>query len=269
MAEDMETPKQKESDQIPADLQVETPVELYTRPDELLLDGNTFWARMRAWSHRSKRIVYIVFIGTLIGGFGYLMMQETGPDLSQFLSRYFNRFGNETPDWTYQIGQYQIDRDYLRRLYPVLANYTYGKAGARTVRQDAKVYEEFLNQQFEMDLMAYAAWKSGALNDPEAKLIIGNAIRRAAADYYLYKNIQNDANDFRTQVSDQEVIQFYSKNRSIYEKQGMDKKQAFAMIRGTLSELKSDRVRTQLQTGRRVVLDRLRNEIGPRFRSDH
>lgn len=249
------------------DLNPENPHGLYEDPRFSGPPASTF-ERFQRWSHRHKRAIYAAFFLAIILSFVVVMRGNSGSDPRDALSNYFGRFGGETEDWQYQIDRYYIGKMHLNNLYPVLAKLTYGDGGARSVLNDRDVYNSFVREQYETDLLAFAALQENTLANPEARMFLENSLRQAAADYYLYKQVGTNETDFRVNVSDAEALQYYDRNKAYYESTGLDKTAALGVIKNTLAGLRRDQMRQQLAIERSRVVAALKDRIGPRLNQE-
>jgi hypothetical protein len=248
-------------------LNPEDPLAMYDEPPPRTAPAHSRWDAFRLWSHRHKRKIYLLFFVSLAIGI-YLSLRSGGPgDLGGVLRDYFARFQGEREGWSYAIGEYFVGQDHLALVYPVIAKYRLGENGAAAAMQDPALYRRFIEEQYQVDALVYAAMRENAIHTPEARVILEDAVRRAVADYYVYSRIPGDSSDFRIEVTDAEVREFYERNKEIYEKSG-DPDTALVAIRATLYNLKRDQLRQKLATYQQKVFEDVRNRYGPRIQGE-
>lgn len=250
-----------------SELNPENPHGLYDNP-RFSGPPTTMFERFQRWSHRHKRAIYATFFLAIILSFVVVMRSDNSSNPREAVESYFNRFAGESDDWQYNIERYYVGKGHLNNLYPVLAKLTYGDAGARPLLNDQDVYASFIREQYETDLLAFAALQEQILNDPEARLFLENSLRQAAADYYLYKQVGTEATDFRVDISDAEAREYYDRNKSFYESSGLDQAASMQIIKNTLAGLRRDQMRQQLAVARTRVVGQLKDRFGPRLNQE-
>jgi len=248
-----------------ADLHPENPNAVYSAP-VYLEPPDTVWERFRRWSHGKKRVVYALFLVAIVSTLVLMTRDSDVRSLSSFAQSYFNRFTKETDDWAYSIGNYHINERELNARFPVLLRYTWGARGASAVKNDAAAYRRYLRDQLETDLLVHAALREGALDSPEARIVLENGVRRLIAEYYLYTRIRNKNSDFRVNVDQSEIEQHYAKNKEFYASRGLERRAALAAIEKTMLEFRRERLRNRLFRLKMKVIDELRDSAGYRVR---
>ncbi len=249
------------------ELNPENPQGLYEDP-RFSGPPTTAFGRFQRWSHRHKRAIYAAFFLAIILSFVVVMRQDDGASAREAVEAYFSRFAGETDGWQYNIERYYIDKVHLNNLYPVLAKLTYGDAGAQSLLGDRELYESYVREQYETDLMAFAALQERVLNEREAKMFMENALRQAAADYYLYKRVGTEATDFRVNVTDAEAREYYGRNKDFYDASGLNEAASLQVIKNTLAGLRRDQLRQQLAVERSRIVGQLKDRIGPRMNQE-
>lgn len=222
--------------------------------------------KFRRWSHRKKRWVFALFLLVLVGGASQFYKKSSPRSPEDLVRGYFNRFLHETDRWVYRVDRYYIDEQHLHRQYPILARYTWGEQGARELIENGDLYRDYLREQLNTDLLVYGALKEGVLNSEEGRLILENGLRRLIAEYYLYTKIKSKTTDYRTGTSPAEAERFYKKNKKFYERRNLNKTQALAAIGRTLTDLKQQKLREDLEVRRKKLLDSLRDGAGYQVR---
>ncbi|MCR9145504.1 MAG: hypothetical protein NXI24_24910 [bacterium] len=249
------------------DLNPENPHGLYEEP-QFSGPPTTYFERFRRWSHRNKRWIYTAFVAAIMLSFVVIIQDKETSNPREVVDAYFGRFAVEIEDWQYNIERYYIDKGHLNNLYPVLAKLTYGEAGARPLLNDRELYESFIREQYEVDLLAFAALREQTLNNAEARLFLENSLRQAAADYYLFKQVGTEATDFRVNVTDAEAREYYGRNKEFYASSGLNEQASLQIIKNTLAGLRRDQMRQQLAVERSRLVARLKDRFGPRLNQD-
>ncbi|MCE9599181.1 MAG: hypothetical protein K8S54_14555 [Spirochaetia bacterium] len=249
------------------ELRVENPNALY---EDVSFRGKpeTAFEKLQHWSHRHKRKLYAVFllavVSTLFAGF-----RSTTPDSPQkLMDQYFARFGGHSDDWQYSIDRFHFTRAHLATVLPVIARYTLGNRGALDALQDKSTHDVFARDQFETDLLVYAAMQEDVLREPDARTILENALRHAIADYYVQRRLESINSDYRGRVEDAEALSYYEKNQDLYNKNGVAKGKALELIRTTLSGLKREEQRQEMRIQRAKLIARIQERLGPKFRGE-
>ncbi|MEQ9366214.1 MAG: hypothetical protein RIF32_18380 [Leptospirales bacterium] len=251
-----------------SELNPENPHGLYEDP-RFSGPPTTAFGKFQRWSHRHKRAIYAAFFLAIILSFVVVMRDSSGSSPREAIEDYFSRFAGETTeDWQYNIERFYVGKAHLNNLYPVLAKMTYGDAGARPLLNDRDLYQSFVREQYETDLLAFAALQERVLNDAEAKLFMENSLRQAAADYYLYKRVGTEATDFRVNVSDAQAREYYGRNKAFYEGSGLEEAAALQIIKNTLAGLRRDQMRQQLAVERSRLVGQLKDRFGPRMNEE-
>ncbi|MCB1317517.1 MAG: hypothetical protein KDK27_16250 [Leptospiraceae bacterium] len=254
-----------DSDAEQEDVPVEDPHAMYSDP-YFHGEADSAWEKFRRFAHNHKRKVYFVFLIGLVLSFVVIMRNPEPENLRGWAENYFARFNDPANDWKYNIAQYYVDRQHLSLLYPILARYTWGDAGAEPLLNNGELYDQFVRDQYETDLLVYAALREEILQTPEASYILENAMRHAIAEYYLYTRIRSDDNNFRVEVDDREALEFYERNEELYADNGLGKNANIQLIKNTLAGIRRDQIRQQLAGQRSAVLEQLKEAIGPRLR---
>lgn len=251
----------------PEELNPENPHGMYDSP-RFSGPPKTTFERFQRWAHRHKRAIYAVFFLAIILSFVVVMRGSGDSRPDSIVDAYFARFAGPDENWQYQIERYNVGKAHLNNLFPVLAKLSYGDAGAQAVLNDKDTFDSFVREQYETDLLLFAAIQSGMLNDAEARMFMENAVRQAAADYYLYKQVGTEQTDFRVNISDAQALAYYNQNQAYYESTGLERGQALGVIKNTLAGLRRDQLRQQLAIERNRIVGALKDQIGPRLNQE-
>ncbi|MBL8021783.1 MAG: hypothetical protein JNM27_19070 [Leptospirales bacterium] len=226
----------------------------------------TLYEALQQWSHRHKRKLYALLLLTIVSSL-FVGLRSSTPDSPEKLMRqYFGRFNGHADDWQYSIEGFHFTRAHLDALFPVIARFTLGHRGALETLRDKSTRELFARDQFETDLLVYAAMQEGILDQADAKSVLENSMRHAIADYYVQKKLESGNADYRGSVGDAEALAYYEKNQELYAKNGVAKAPAIEMIRTILSSLKRETHRQQMRVDRAKLIQVLQERFGPRFR---
>ncbi len=244
----------------------EDPLAVYAMP-EFHGEAATRWDKLRRFSHRQKRKVYIALLLSLIAAIA-ASMQPGGAAIRDILADYFQKEGNASlnSDWAYTIENHVFDSDTMRLRFPILARYTYGLDGGRELMKDQEFYTKFVNDQYETDILLYAAVSEGGLEEVEARLVLENALRRAAVEYYIHTKIRTLMPDLRAAAGRTEALAYYENNKDFYKKNNIEKEKALELIAQTLTGIKQQDLREKLLLVRRTLLENARRQIASRTR---
>ena len=264
-AEDTDADLEQDAEE--SELNPENPLGMYEDPRFSGPPQSAFESFQR-FAHRHKRAIYATFFLAIILSFVVIMRGSGGANARDAVEQYFARFAGQSDDWQYNIDRFFIGKIHLNNLYPVLAKITYGDGGAKTLLNDRDLYDSFVREQYETDLLAFAALQENVLNESEARLFMENSLRQAAADYYLYKKVGTEATDFRVNISDAEAREYYNRNREFYKNSGLDEAAAMGVIKNTLAGLRRDQMRQQLAVARAQLVSRLKDRFGPRMNEE-
>ena len=241
-------------------------------PHALYTDGGisgppgTKWERWRHLAFRWKGLIYAILLGSIV----LVIVASIKTDRSSFqtmIEKYFAYQGNGdlNGDWSYTVENHVFDQSTLNARYPVLARYTYGATGSRGIIDNKEYFGQFIQDEYETDMLVYAAMAQGVYADPEAKVILERALRKAAAEYYIYTRIRTLMPDLRTDATREEAVEFYEKNRDQFRSE--TKEAALEKIARAITETRRQALQQNLAIARRTVLEETRKQIASRVRT--
>ena len=223
------------------------------------------YQRFRAWSLRNQRLISVVFLAsvllTLFGGF---FPGDRDHNLAGFVRSYFARFHDRSADRAYSFRDAYVSNDHLRAAFAALSRLHNDAEPARSLIQNSNEYALFVRRRYETDLLAFAALEDGALNDPEARLVLEHAFLTAIADFYVRKKSGMPTGSY-SNPTESDVNSIYESHRSVYATIGLDRTAALRMIRATLSRLQTERQSAERDVARHVIVEQLDERFEVQF----
>lgn len=237
------------------------------RPDETLREtqGQAVLSPWDRWRHVALQMNGWIHAAVLFFAIAALLvsLRPAGPDSADgLIASYFARCSNASRDWAYVIDNCTVSASDLAIRWRVAADRM--PSAGETERPS----EAFARDQFETDLLVHACRQSHCERQDAARVYIENAMRHAAADYYLLEHTPPEIRTLSIAVTDEEVERIYRQNRSRYA--GLDASPASVRqaIRSVLSQEKLARRSQAMVLIRQKVLDRVKDATGPRFRGE-
>lgn len=218
------------------------------------------WDRLRRFSLRINGWIHAA---VLFGALATLLvsLRPAGPDSADgLIASYFARCNNASRDWQYAIGSCTVSGADLAERWQVLADRS--ASAGETGRQS----EAFARDQFETDLLLHACAQTHCERQDAARVYMENALRHAAADYYLLEHTPPEIRTLSIAVTDEDVERIYRQNRSRYESAGTDPPSARRAIRSVLFQEKLARRNQAIALIREKLLQGIKDATGPRFR---
>ena len=251
-------------------LQPENPAALYeeARPEDFAGPPKSAWDRFRRLALRSRRLVYGVFAVAMVAAIVLWVRANrvpTAADLTPYIESYFERDDQLGAEAHYRVEQYGPARSRLEKLHEIMLIGSLGERGARAVLDDperkAASLHGFLLQEYETDLLAYAALKEGLLKNREARVLIENAVRQAVADLYVRDHVDGPGLDLRIQVPEDRVDALYAAGREYYSGVGLDEEEARAAIRALLAQQLREERKAVIAAARRQLITDLEQQL--------
>lgn len=227
----------------------------------------TRFEAFRRFAVRSRRFVYGLLLAGIVGPILLMMTSRQPESAEEILLSYFNRAStlNESSP-LYSIGEARFAENQLRRLFGAVLKFTWGEKGSADGAKDQVVFDQFAREQYETDLLVSAALKEGTLRSAEARLILENAVRHAAADYYLYRQMASADSNFRITVPREEVLAVYAKNKEFYTRHGVDEAAALPLVEHSLAEVRRAEMNRILVRVRQQLVAELRDRSGSTYK---
>lgn len=230
-------------------------------------EADTRWEKFRRFSHTHKRKIYGLFFVALFGTFITTMFNHNRPTIDNVAWSIYDNFEKKGPDWVYSIDGHFFGAYHLKEQYDALARYTWGDRGAVKMQSSNDLYASYLQDQFETDSLVLAALNENALDSPEAKIILSNALRHAIAEYYVYTKLRSEVGDFTIRTTEKEVEENYQKNKAFYDKSHLSKEEVLNIIRKTLLSAKKEEQQIAIQQRKMKIISGLQKRMQLEIRS--
>jgi hypothetical protein len=226
------------------------------RDDMVVANPKTFWEKITNLAYRSRKGLYALLLISFVGSVILNIITISRPDIRNLLLAYYDPFvKNHAPDPIYSIEDYSFDAGNLYERYRIISAYTWGKKGFTEMGVNQEMIHLYLVDQFETDLLVLTALRERVLNDPEGNEVIYNALRHSIAEYYLQRKIAGNDSDYRAMVNENEVEDFYTKNRNLYKNSDLKESEIKAILRDTLLSMKQKEIGQEIFLQRRKILD--------------
>ncbi|HBS06399.1 MAG TPA: hypothetical protein DEA96_15635 [Leptospiraceae bacterium] len=150
---------------------------------------NTFFEEFRVWMHSAKGWLYGLLLIAIAGPLFYMLGTLRSPSHEELLEYYFTsrNSGGAGESSAYTVGQFQRSQADLIHVANTIRMFTFGE-GATALRSDSEEYANFVESQYEIDLLANAALQQGLLDNPDFRTYLENSMRESVArGYVLYR----------------------------------------------------------------------------------
>ncbi len=243
------------------ELSPEDPLALY-REYRFAGKPETRTEAFRRFAIRNRRAVYSLLLAGVVLPFVWMMTTRQPESPEELIRSYFARVSSADEATAYAIGDARVTARHVRQLYQAVLKFTWGQKGADDAAGENQLFEAFVREQFETDLLVNAALKEGRFRSTDARLILENAVRHAAADYYLYTRIAAADSNFRIRIPREQVLSVYEKNKEFYARQGFNKAAALPVIEQSIVDVKRAEMALVLSRAREQVLADLKDRSG-------
>jgi len=225
----------------------------------------SFWDRMRGFSHKNKRVLYAALLVTFIGSVILNIITISRPTMSNILLSDYARKTAQPENPIYSIENYFFGSSDLVLRYMALSEYTWGPAGAKKFQQNKKHYTDYLVDQFETDLLVVDGLKKEVFNTPQATVILMNALKHAAAEYYVQTMLKQKDSDFSVTVTESDIENFYKKNKHLFSDMNVPESEMKGIIQNSLLQSKQQETRIDFFLKRKKILEKIQKEEHHKF----
>ncbi|MBX7059376.1 MAG: hypothetical protein K1X75_15030 [Leptospirales bacterium] len=216
----------------------------------------------RRFAHRNKAFLFGFMALSMI--LGVLAARPQRSAAERALESYFEAHSGARPDWRYEVADHYLEEAELSARFPLLAELHLGKQGAAVLLGNRQGYERWAREQYATDTLAYAALREGLLAGAEGRIWMEESLRKAAAEFYLRKRLENDALDLRSEASFAEAAAYIAARPADPSLRG-DQQAVTAAVQAMLSAQRRQNLQLQAAQAREAALALLRDRYGPRW----